>query len=146
MDPALMQLLQSLLGVLFIYILVRWLFPTDEKLDAKRAQDNFVRCYPETALKDIFLSKDQKSAIILPASYLDGFGVVEIMGDKSVTKLFALEDVLGIGIEDHKFRFDFNDFTMPHMDLNLSEDDHSGLKNYLEASELTASKVKINAN
>lgn len=146
MEEALFKLAQSVIGVLFIFILVKWLFPKNEKLTADRVSHNFTRCYPETDINKIILDTEAQSAILLPVSNQETIGAARILGDRSVTKLFSFNDVSTIELKENHFRFDFHDFTMPNLILNVSESDFETLKAFLETSKSIAPKVTVHAN
>jgi hypothetical protein len=145
MPPELAKLLQSLLGVFFVFGLVYWLFPRNKKLDVKIANADLIRCYPETRIQNTIVSDDFKTAIILTADHSASIGVTKILGDRTVTKLFTSSDIEKIQLPLNAFHLHVNDFTFPPLDMSMPEEKYDALKAYITASEKISSKVKNHA-
>jgi hypothetical protein len=145
MSPELAKLLQSLVGVFFVFGLVYWLFPKDKSLSRKLAETDFQRLYPETIIQDIIISDDFRTAIVLPRDGNNCFGVIKILGDRTVTKLLSVHEIAKMQIDPNLFHLSVNDFTFPSFTMNLSPDGYNVLNTYIKACKEFAPKVKIHA-
>ncbi len=145
MPPELAQLLQSLIGVFFVFGLVYWLFPKDKRLSPELTETDFQRLYPETIIQDIIISDDFRTAVVLPKGGNDCFGVTKVLGDRTVTKLLSANEIAKIQIGPNMFHLGVNDFTFPSFTMKLSSDNYNALNTYIKTCEEIASKVKIHA-
>lgn len=120
------QIAGSLIAILLLGLMARWLFPKPEKLTEERVVRNVARFCPDIPFDStqakLILGDKGKSAVLAFPRQADGLALVTAFGDRVVVRhipnlaeLDVQETGTGIKIATH-------DFTQPSIKLALGDE------------------------